>query len=92
MCFSLLGRLTSTLYRKSYKAFDGLSWHFFDWDGSLHYFHRKSLYLDFAEVDNTCEETVDEVIDKIVAALGKPENSLIYRHFMEQMKEPEGAL
>jgi hypothetical protein len=91
-------------------SFDSLSWHFFDWDGSLHSFNTgEYAQIDYTSEEvikkiqispkmltdmhrpeiNEMEEMVAELVNKIQNAGVKLENSSFYRHFMEQMKNPQ---
>ena len=70
------------------EAFTDLSWHFFDWDGSLHRFQRQDpLMFDLHYVE--IKRKVEDIIKIIHVRMEKLEKSSYYRKIMEQMQDLE---
>jgi hypothetical protein len=69
------------------RSFHGLSWHFFDWNDSLHGFERQNPRM-FAANNGTTEE----IIKKIHLAREKLEKSSSQQTLLAKLKEQYGSV
>lgn len=75
---SLSGARHCSIGRLYERSFYNLSWHFFDWDGSLHGFQRQDPKM-FAFNIVKCNKSMEKVMEKIRLGMRKLRNSSFYK-------------